>query len=513
MFTERQDKVMKFSQRKAGVILSYLSQAIHILSGLIYTPIMLRLLGPSEYGLYQLVFSVVSYLSLLSFGFTASYMRFYARAKAQEDENEVSRLNGMFMLIFLGIAVICICCGLVMISNIQAIFANGLTPSEYPIARVLMLLMVFNLALTFPNSVFDAFTSAHECFFFQKLLLCLQSILNPFISLPLLLLGYGSIGMVCVTTGLTIAKLAINVWFCIRKLKVHFIFSGLKFGLLKEMWIFTFFIFLNQIIDQINWSVDKFLLGRLAGTTAVAVYGLGAQINTMYLQFSTSISNVFVPKVNKIVATTDDNNELTEMFTKIGRIQFLILSLIFTGFIFFGKPFMRFWGGEGYGDSYYVALWLILPVTVPLIQNLGIEIQRAKNKHKVRSIVYFLIAIANVFISIPLIKHFGPTGAAIGTAVSLAVGNIIFMNWYYHTRIGINIIYFWSSIIKFVPGLVIPCIAGFTIKRFVIMNSFMNMMIWIIAYVVVFCVSMYFLGMNNEEKNIVLGPIRKRIRQ
>ena len=91
---------MKVNQKKVGVILSYISQAIQILSGLIYTPIMLRLLGQSEYGLYQLVYSVVSYLSLLSFGFTASYMRFYSRAKAKKDEDEVSRLNGMFMVIF-----------------------------------------------------------------------------------------------------------------------------------------------------------------------------------------------------------------------------------------------------------------------------------------------------------------------------------------------------------------------------------------------------------------------------
>ena len=60
---------MKKNQRKIGVIMSYLAQFIQILTGILYTPIMLRLLGQSEYGLYQLVFSVVSYLSLLSFGF------------------------------------------------------------------------------------------------------------------------------------------------------------------------------------------------------------------------------------------------------------------------------------------------------------------------------------------------------------------------------------------------------------------------------------------------------------
>lgn len=500
---------MRINQRKSGVILSYLSQAIHILSGIIYTPIMLRLLGQSEYGLYQLVYSVVSYLSLLSLGFAASYMRFYSRAKAKNDDKEVYRLNGMYLTIFLVISVVCILCGFVMVNNIHTIFDSGLTEAEYSTARILMILMVFNLALTFPNSVFDAFTSAHERFFFQKILDVCQGVLNPFITLPLLLLGFGSVGMVCVTTFLTIAKLSVNIWFSLKKLKVEFIFKGFKFSLLNEMFVFTFFIFLNQIIDQVNWSVGKFLLGRMVGTVAVAVFGLGAQINTMYLQFSGSISNVFVPKVNKIVATTNDNTELTKLFTKIGRIQFIVLALILTGFIFLGKPFMVFWGGPEYADSYYVTLLLIIPVTVPLIQNIGIEIQRAKNKHKARSIVYIFMAIGNILISIPLIKSFGSIGAAIGTCLSLICGNFVFMNWYYHKRIGLDMFFFWKEIAKFIPALILPAITGVCIMKFANVEGIFKIVLFAGCYALVYCFSMYFLGFNSAEKKLVTTTVKK----
>ncbi len=115
---------MKVNQRKAGVIISYVGQFIHILTGFIYTPVMLRLLGQSEYGLYQLVYSVVSYLSLLSLGFSASYMRFYAREKAEDNNDGVARLNGMFLLIFGAIAIICLLCGYVMLNNIIAYFSS-----------------------------------------------------------------------------------------------------------------------------------------------------------------------------------------------------------------------------------------------------------------------------------------------------------------------------------------------------------------------------------------------------
>ena len=90
--------MIKSSQRKIGVLLSYTSQVIQILSGLIYTPIMLRLLGQSEYGLYQLVYSVVSYLGLLSLGFGSSYIRFYSRYKVNNDDKGIAKLNGMFMI-------------------------------------------------------------------------------------------------------------------------------------------------------------------------------------------------------------------------------------------------------------------------------------------------------------------------------------------------------------------------------------------------------------------------------
>lgn len=504
---------MKINQRKAGVILSYAGEIVKILVNLIYTPIMLRLLGQSEYGLYQLVYSVVSYLSLLSLGFGSSYLRFYSRYKAQKDENGVAKLNGMFMIIFCSISVICVLCGSVMIGNIRGIFGTGLTNAEYETARILMGMLIINLAMTFPNSVFNCSITANEKFLFQKFLILLQNIFSPFLTLPLLIMGYGSVGMVLVTTFLTFVLLLSNIFYCFKKLHIRFEFKKFQAGLLKEMWVFTFFIFLNQIIDQVNWSVDKFLLGRFAGTTAVAVYGVGGQINTMYQQFSTSISNVFVPKVNRIVAESNDNNQLTKLFARVGRIQFIVLDLILSGFIFFGYPFVKMWAGEEYGASYAVAILLIVPVTVPLVQNLGIEIQRAKNMHKVRSIVYLFIAIANVFVSIPLIKLMGPAGAALGTAISLFAGNIIFMNWYYHARIGMNMIYFWQEIAKFIPALIAPCVVGIAIMKFVNITGLVKLGVFAGIYAAVYGLSMYFLGMNEEEKQLVMGPIRKIIRK
>lgn len=504
---------MKTNQLKIGVILSYITMFAQNIIGILYTPIMLRLLGKSEYGLYQLVYSVVSYLGLLSFGFGSAYVRFYSRYKVKDDEDGIARLNGMFITIFLIIALISILAGSVLVVNVELIFKQGLTPSEINTARILMILMVFNLAVTFPSSVFDSYVTAHECYFFQRVVSLLQTVLNPFLTLPLLLMGYKSISLVVVTTVLTLGKFVLNVYYCKKKLNMQFKFKNMQFSLLKEIWVFSFFIFLNMIVDQINWSVDKFILGMFGGTVAVAVYAVGGQINTLYMSLSTSVSSVFIPRINTIVADNDDNAKLTDIFTRVARIQFIVLALVLFGFILLGKYFISVWAGNGYDSAYYVVLLLIIPVTVPLIQNLGVEIQRAKNMHKFRSIVYFIIAIGNVLLSIPLTKVYGEVGAALGTAITMTLGNVIIMNWYYHARVKLDMKYFWNNIFSLLPAILVSFFIGLAVSKVIVVDSIINFIIVGCIYVLAYIICMYFFGLNSYEKSLFDGVINKVLRR
>ena len=235
--------------------------------------------------------------------------------------------------------------------------------------------------------------------------------------------------------------------------------------------------------------------------------------------FSTSVSGVFTPRIHKIVNATKEDNakqrkELTELFTKVGRIQFLILGLISTGIIFFGDYFIiHIWAGEGYGNAYYVSLLLILPASIALIQNLGIEVQRAENKHQVRSIIYAAMAIINLIASIFLCQLYGAIGSAIGTAFSLIVANGLIMNIYYHKRCNIDIIYFWKNMRKPVVALTLPIILGLLIDYFYEIDSITSFFICVVLYTVVYCVSMWLIGMNNYEKNLILKPIGKLLKR
>lgn len=503
---------MKHSQLKIGVLLSYFSMGLNMLVQLVYTPVMIRLLGQSEYGLYTLVGSVVSYLSLFSLGFTGAYLRFYSRYARDEDKVGEARLNGMFLLLFLCMSTAAIVCGMTLSQFTTQLFGTNLTPAELSKAKVLMQILVVNVALTFPASVFDSIVSAHEQFLFQRVLQLASIVFNPLICLPLLLMGHGSVAVVSVTTGITMAKLVVNIWYCLSRLHAPFAFRHFDFSLLREIGAFSFFLFLNMIIDQVNWSVDKFILGRVAGTGAVAVYGVGSMINSMFTQFSTAISSVFAPRVNRIAASREPTmqQQFTELFIRVGRIQFVVLGLIASGVVFFGQYFItNIYATQEYAEAYPVALLLILPALIPLIQNIGIEVQRSVNKHQFRSIVYAAMAVINILISIPLAKLCGPVGAAFGTAISLIVANGLIMNVYYHKVLRINIVSFWKSIFSLARGMILPVLLGVFIMVKITFQSLAGFGFWVLLYSVTYVGSFWLFGMNQNEKQLVLKPLNK----
>ena len=504
---------MKLNQIKTGAILSYVQMALNILIGLIYTPIMIKSLGQSEFGLYNTIASTISMLSILSMGLNSGYIKYYSKYKADGDEKSISVLNGTFLLVFSIIGAISLAIGGILTFNLELVFSTGLTSGEYEIARTLMVIMVVNLALSFPMSVFGNMISAQEKFIFLKSLGIVKSLLGPMITFPLLLLGYRSIAMVLVSFFVAVFVDVIYLVYVLAVLRCLFALKKNNGAFLKDLFKYTSAIALISIVDTINWQIDKVVLGRFRGTAMVAIYSVGYSLQTYFMMFSVAVSGIFTPKIHRIVNQSKDKLEmrsaLTGIFTRVGRLQYLLLSLVLSGFVFFGNSFIKRWVGAGYDDSYFVALLLMVAAIVPYIQNTGIEMQRSQNKHYFRGVLYLSIAIVNFVISIFLCQLYGAIGCAIGTAVTMLIGNVIIMNVYYHKRCHINIFQFWKNILSIMKGQIIPVVAGILIMRFIDMSNIFVMLVWIAIYSAIYCLSVWLLSMNRYEKDLVLAPMKK----
>lgn len=496
------------SQLKVGVVLSYISRVIQVVVGLLYTPIMIRLLGQNEYGLYNIAASTIAYLGVLNFGFGSAYMRFYSRYKVQDDGEKIALLNGMFLTIFSVLGAIVVAAGIILALNVEAIFGPSLSNQELIVARLLILILVVNLAISFPVVVFNTHLQANEKFIFQNVIQILRQISTPLINLPILLAGHGSIGMVTGTVIINILLEVIIIYYSMKKMEMKFSFKNFDHELMREMSVYSSYIFINMLVDQVNSNMDKTMLGRYRGTVSVAVYSIAATLNTYYTQISTTIAAVFTPRIHRMVAAHGSDEELTGLFTRVGRIQFILLSFILSGFILFGRPFVGIWAGTDYYASYIIALLLMIPISIPLIQNTGIEVQRAKNMHQFRSWVYLFIALGNLALSVPLSIQYGGIGAAIGTAISMIIGNGFVMNWYYHKKVGLDMGFFWKEILSFFPAFILPISYGLIVNYIFDLYNFTNLTIFGAIYILIFLVSVVLIGLNDYEKNLMKNPFK-----
>lgn len=500
------------NQRKIGAIISYISIFISTAISLIYTPYMLRTLGKSEHGLFSLVNSVVAYFTIMDFGFGNAIIRYSAKYIEKKDKESEGKLLGTFLFIYSILGAIILILGVVLALNVNSVFSQKFTLEELKTTRILILIGTTNIALSFPFRIFNASIQAHQRFIFSKLFTLFKHVFNPIIMVIILVLGYKSIAMMIGALAITTVFSLVEIIYFYSKIKVKIIFTFKNFFVLKEIVTYSFWIFLNLIVDKISWSTDQLLLGIMSGTAAVSLYTVGANINSYYMTFSTAISGVFLPETTRMVERKVEDKEFSNIFIKVGRIQYIILALILSGFIIYGKSFISLWAGNNYSDAYYVALILIAPATVPLIQNLGITILQAKNIHKFRSVVYLGIAISNILISIPLIKLYGPIGATIGTAVCLIIGNIIVMNIYYQRRVHLDMVNFWNNILKISIGIIIPVALGLVLKNYIVINTWIDLLINIVIYVLIYSINMWLIGMNKYEKNLIIKPLKKVLR-
>ena len=139
----------------------------------------------------------------------------------------------------------------------------------------------------------------------------------------------------------------------------------------------------------------------------------------------------------------------------------------------------------------------------------NIEIQRAENKHKFRSIVYLIMALLNLCVSVVFCQWWGAVGSALGTAISLVVANGFIMNWYYQKACNIDVVEFWKNVLNVTKGFIVPILFGIYILLFVKFDSFLKLIGWIVGYGFVYCISIWVLSMNSYEKNLVVRPVEQ----
>lgn len=500
---------MAVSERKAGVILSYINIFLGSAISLFFTPFLLRYLGQSEFGLFSLASTIIGYLAILDLGFGNAIVVFTSKYIANNKKGDERKLQGTVFFIYLCMSAMVVVIGAILVLNTDIFFQNSMSAVEIDKIRIMLIILTINLAITFPFSIYTSILNAYEKFIFIKIIGIFRVLVAPILIVPVLIIGYKSISIVIVYSVINLICLIAGFIYCKKQIGAKFSPFDFNKKTFKELFAYSFFIFLGMIVDQVNWNVDNFILGIVKGSTEVSIYAVASIINGLFITLSITISGVMLPKISKMVSQSATNSELTDELIKVGRLQLYVIFFIGSLIVFFGHQFISIWAGVGYEKSYIIALILILPVSIPLVQNLGISILQAKNMFKFRAIAAFCMTFVNIAISIPLAKIYGGIGAAIGTAISLVVLNIFIMNFYYHLKVGLNMVKFWKSIIQILIYFIPPCILAVVLVRYLKFDSaILEMVLGGVIYSISFLFMAKF-AMNSYEKAILNSFLMK----
>lgn len=497
------------SQVKLGIILNYVNLLLGNLIPIFYTPIMLELLGQNEYGLYKLSSNVTSYLSLISLGIGSAVTRYLIKARTENGKAEEQRVLGLFTVIFTIIGIVCLAAGSVLASNLGIWYGNSLTSDELSRMKLLVLLMVINMAIGFASSPYAAVPGTHERFLFVQGTNIISTCGAPVLNLIVLFMGHKSLAMALSSIAIQVVTRIIYFFYVRRVLTIRIDFRNMPTYMLKEILAFSFWSFLSSLVGQLYNATDTAMIGAVPtlATAGVAVYNIGATFNAIELSITTGVSNMLSPRTNKMVFAGASTKDLSNLAIRTGRIQTYIITLIVSGFIAFGQPFLHFYAGAGYEDAYWVAIFLMVPNMIPLIQSLCLSIIVAENKHKFRSLVYLFIAVTNVVLTWIVLNDWGIIGAAAMTAVAVFLGHGIIMNWYYYKKIKLDIPRFWKECGQIMVIPVVMCSTTLILSGWVNFYSMPVMLSGIGIYTAIFAVLNWLLVMNKYEKSIILSGI------
>lgn len=497
------------SEKRVGIILAYLTLAISTVIGFFFSPFLLRMIGDSQYGIYSLAKSLISFIAILDLGLGQTIVRYVSKARALGDNQQESKIYGFFFLVYSAIALVATIIGFILVYVYPMLCKKSMTEDEIDLFRKVFLILLINTVFSFPMCVFSSSMNAHEKFIALKATNLIFIVLKYAAMILALYVGYKLIMIAIISIIASVVMKLLYALYCKRVIRIHFSFRGYDKAWIKEVFLFSFFIFLNILIDFLYNSTDKLILGSVAGTLEVTIYEFGVFFQTYFQDLSTTMSGVYMPSIVSLYEKDKDMKAISDLFLRVGRLQMIILALALSGYCLIGKEFIQLWLGSGYDRSYYIGLLIMIPTIIPLTQNIGISVLRAMNIHKYRSYMYLAIAILNVGISIPLAKVYGGIGAAIGTAFANVCGQILFMNWFYSKKVGIDIATYWKDLIKIIGMTIVPAVLGVIIKRFYQVDSWLSLIIFAVVYSAVYFILYYFVLANTYEKGLVRGFVNK----
>lgn len=495
-------------QIKKGAVISYITIVFNIAAGLIYTPWMVRQIGKSDYGLFVLVTSFLTYF-VMDFGLGQAIARFIAKYRVEGNETKVNELLGLTTRLYLWINFIILIVLIIVFFFIESIFGK-LSPTELQSFKVVYCIAGFFSVISFSFAPLNGILIAYERFVLLKLCDMITKIGMIVFMVIALLLGYKLYALVAINAGVGLIIIAIKLIYLSKTTSIKINFFYKSRALFKELFSFSIWITIIGVAQRLLMNITPTILAIFSGTASIAVFSIGMVLEAYTYTFASALNGLFLPKVSELSAKKGNMVEISNLMIRVGRIQLFLVGILLIGIITLGKQFITLWMGPDFKDSYYVALFLILPGFITLTQEIGSTLLYVVNELKYRAFLFISASVVSVIISILLAPKYGAVGSVIGIFTALIICHVIGMNIVYWKVLKIDIPrFFRECYVKMLLPLGLSFFAGFLIQVYIPAHNLLTFIPKALLLGIVYVLLMWLMGLNKNEKELILNFVRK----
>lgn len=494
-------------QLKVGALLSYLSIAVNIAAGLIYTPWMVRMIGKGDYGLYTLANSLIT-LFLVDFGLSSATARYLSKYRAEGRQDKIDNFLGVIYKLYLLIDAVILTVLIVVFFLIDRIYIK-LTPLELEKFKVVYLIAASFAVVNFPFVTFNGILNSYEKFIPLKLSDLIYRVLLVSMTVAALLLGQGLYALVAIhaVVGLILIVYKLAV---IRKtipLKINWSYS--EKGLYRDIFGFSIWVTVASLAQRLIFNITPSVLGITVGSGAIAVFGIVATIEGYTFTITTAINGMFMPKISRIYESKQEKNALMPLLLGVGKFQYCINGLIFAGFAVVGKRFIRLWMDSSYLDAYYGILLVVLPglfFNALQIANTAMVVQ---NKVKLQAGINVAMGLVNILLA-PILSHYiGVIGACASIFIAYIL-RVVLLIWVNKRVMGFDMkLFIRKCYIASSPPIIVTIAVGLLLNQFWKDGGWLTLGVKALFVTLIYGITALLFVLNKEEKALLLRPFRR----
>ena len=498
-------------RRNIGLILSYLNTGLNMLCGLFLSSYLLRSLGSTDYGIYQMIASFANYLVLLEFGTGTVMTRNIVAARTKsEDSESIDKNYSTIVLISIILSVAILLVSFIFYCNIGNIYSKTLTQEQTAYGKKIFIFITIYLLASFFSQTMNGLALAFEDYIIIPLISIVRIVVRTGLLVVLVFFYKYSIIIAIVDAGIGLIIGISMVIYCKFKFFVKFKFTYFDKGILKNSMPLCIAIFLQTIVNQANSNVDKFLIGIKLNPESVTLYSVALYIYSIFSSLTTLPITMYAPQVIKSVNLGNTQDELYKELVPPSRMIVVIGGLCLFGFIACGKQFVTIVYGTEYLQAWLIAIIIMVPMFLNMSNGILINVLDATNKRMFRSAALTITTIANIVLTVFWLDWWGIIGAAVATALCVFLGQITLMNIYYSKSLKINVLRMYRLTFK---GILIFHIIGALlgyIAAYFIHNNWLGFFVGGCTYAIVFFLGYILFGMTEREKGFFKKLIRKK---